>query len=252
LTLTAEAARLELRDGRALHAKLIVGADGADSWVRAQAPIEVKISHYGQQAVVANFSTAKPHYDIAYQWFRRDGVLALLPLPGNRVSMVWSTAQENAARLLALPHDDLAAEVAASADGVVGELKVITSPAAFELRLQRVARLVRPRLALIGDAAHNVHPLAGQGVNLGFRDARELARVLAQRGAQTDCGDYHLLRRYERARQEDILATGLTTDALQKLFSSERPWLTGLRNFGLRVTNNQLQLKNLLVRHAVG
>jgi 2-polyprenyl-6-methoxyphenol hydroxylase-like FAD-dependent oxidoreductase len=97
-----------------------------------------------------------------------------------------------------------------------------------------------------------VHPLAGQGVNLGFRDARELAQVLAQRGFQADCGDYRLLRRYERARQEDIAGMQLATDTLQRLFSNDNPWLARLRNFGLRLTNRQTQLKNLLVQHAVG
>ena len=252
LTLTTDAAQLELDDGRMLQAQLIVGADGADSWVRTQAAIEVKTRRYHQQAVVANFSTAKPHHGIAFQWFRRDGVLALLPLPGSRVSMVWSTAEDHAAQLLKCTNEKLAVQVAAATAGVVGDLRVISSAAAFPLRLQRVARLVRPRLALIGDAAHNVHPLAGQGVNLGFRDARELARVLSQRGAQTDCGDYHLLRHYERARREDIVSMGLATDALQRLFNSEKPWLAGLRNFGLRLTNHQPQLKNLLVQHAVG
>jgi 2-polyprenyl-6-methoxyphenol hydroxylase-like FAD-dependent oxidoreductase len=129
---------------------------------------------------------------------------------------------------------------------------MLTPPAAFALRLQRVASLVLPRLALIGDAAHNVHPLAGQGVNLGFRDARELARVLAQRGPQPDCGDYYLLRRYERARREDIAALGMATDGLQKLFSNSRPWLGEMRNFGLRLANMQPRLKNFFVRHAVG
>ena len=109
-----------------------------------------------------------------------------------------------------------------------------------------------PRLALIGDAAHNVHPLAGQGVNLGFRDARELAQVLAQRGAQHDCGDLPLLRRYERARREDIATMQFTTDNLQRLFNNDDPRLAKLRNFGLRLVNRQSRLKNLLVRHAVG
>ena len=123
---------------------------------------------------------------------------------------------------------------------------------AFPLQIQRVRRLVMPRLALIGDAAHNVHPLAGQGVNLGFRDARELARVLAGRGAQSDCGDFPLLRRYERARREDIATMQFTTDALQRLFNNDDAQLAKLRNFGLRLVNRQSRLKNLLVRHAVG
>ena len=252
LTLAAETARLELSDGRVLRARLLVGADGADSWVRTQAAIEVETHHYQQTAVVANFAAAIPHRDTAYQWFRRDGVLALLPLPGARVSMVWSTNEEHAARLLGLAHEELAAQVAAAGHGVLGELQLITPAAAFPLRLQRVRQLVRPRLALVGDAAHNVHPLAGQGVNLGFRDARELSRVLTQRGAQIDCGEHQLLRRYERARREDIAATQFVTDSLQRLFGSEINWLAGLRNLGLRLTNRQPQLKNLLVQHAVG
>jgi 2-octaprenylphenol hydroxylase len=166
--------------------------------------------------------------------------------------MVWSTADERAAQLLTLAADELAAHVTLASGDVAGDLRVITSATAIPLRLQRVARLVLPRLALIGDAAHNVHPLAGQGMNLGFRDARELARVLAQRGAQTDSGDYHLLRRYERARQEDIVSMRLATDGLQRLFQNDQPWLAGLRNFGLRLTNKQQPLKNLLVQHAVG
>jgi 2-polyprenyl-6-methoxyphenol hydroxylase-like FAD-dependent oxidoreductase len=115
-----------------------------------------------------------------------------------------------------------------------------------------VRRLVLPRLALVGDAAHNVHPLAGQGVNLGFRDARELAQVLTQRGVEADCGDFHLLRRYERARREDIASMRLATDTLQRLFNNDSEGWGKLRNLGLRLVNRQPQLKNLLVRHAVG
>ena len=252
LTLTVESARLELGDGRTLHARLVVGADGADSWVRTQAGIAVDMRAYRQTAVVANFAVAKPHRGVAYQWFRRDGVLALLPLPGELVSMVWSTAEENAQRLLTLTPAELVAQVAAASHDVLGELNLITPAAAFPLRLQRVRQLVAPRLALVGDAAHNVHPLAGQGVNLGFRDARELVQVLMQRWPQTDCGDYHLLRRYARARREDIVATQFAIDALQRLFGNDSPSLARLRNLGLRLTNRQLQLKNLLVQHAVG
>jgi ubiquinone biosynthesis UbiH/UbiF/VisC/COQ6 family hydroxylase len=252
LTLTDAAAQLELNDGRTLSAQLIVGADGADSWVRAQTAVKVDTSPYNQTAVVANFSADKPHRGFAFQWFRRDGVLALLPLPGNRVSMVWSTTDDHAAQLLTLAHDELAAHVAQSSREVVGDLRLITPAAAFSLRLQRVRQLVLPRLALVGDAAHNIHPLAGQGVNLGFRDARELARVLAQRGPQNNCGDYRLLRRFERARREDIAALEWVTDSLQKLFNNDKPWLAKLRNAGLRLSNKQRTLKNLLVQHAVG
>ena len=252
LHFTADAAHLELGDGRQLQARLIVGADGADSWVRQQAQIEVATRSYQQTAVVANFAISAPHRGVATQWFRRDGVLALLPLPGERVSMVWSTAGGHAEQLLLLTPDALAHEVAAAAQGTCGAMQVITPAAAFALRMQRVRRLVAPRLALIGDAAHNVHPLAGQGVNLGFRDARELAQVLAQRGVTADCGDYRLLRRYERARREDISSMQFATDTLQRLFNNDNAPLATLRNLGLRLVNRQPQLKNYLVRQAVG
>ena len=242
---------LQLEGGAELTAKLLIGADGADSWVRRQADIAVKPADYGQLGVVANFAAAKPHRGTAYQWFRRDGVLALLPLSGDRVSMVWSTAEAHARELLMLAGDELAARVEAASRSALGPLEVITPPAAFPLQLQRVARLVKPRLALVGDAAHNVHPLAGQGVNLGFRDARELAAVLRQRGVQTDCGDYPLLRGYERARREDVFVLQLATDGLQKLFAYDMVWIGKARNFGLRLVDSQSQLKNLMVRHAV-
>lgn len=246
-----DAVTLRLADGVTIEAKLLVGADGADSWVRGQAGIAARPVDYGQLGVVANFACSQPHRGTAFQWFRRDGVLALLPLPGDRVSMVWSTADAHGCALLAAAPAELGAQVGEASGHALGALVPIGPAAAFPLRLQRVGRLVAPRLALAGDAAHNVHPLAGQGVNLGFRDARQLATVLAERGAQADCGDYYLLRRYERARREDILALQLATDGLQKLFSAEAVWLARARNFGLGLVDRQRQLKNLLVRHAV-
>ncbi|MDO9189616.1 MAG: UbiH/UbiF family hydroxylase, partial [Sulfurimicrobium sp.] len=201
-----DAAMLTLQDGRALHAKLIVGADGRDSWVRAQAGIEAQPRAYGQDGVVANFETEKPHRNSAYQWFREDGILAYLPLPGNRISIVWSAFDALSQELMALPPDEFCSRVQEAGKNTLGKLRLITPPAAFSLRLLNLDQLVKPRVALIGDAAHNVHPLAGQGVNLGFQDAQQLARVLLQRESQRDCGDHLLLRRYERARKEDILS----------------------------------------------
>ena len=240
-----------LSDGAVLRARLVVGADGADSRVRAQAGIEARPSDYAQLGVVANFSCEKSHHGVAYQWFRRDGVLALLPLPGERVSMVWSISQERGQALVALSAKALAAEVESASHGALGALKVITPAAAFPLRLQRVTHFTKPRVALAGDAAHNLHPLAGQGLNLGFRDAHALAEVLLGRGPQRDCGDYALLRRYERARREDVLAMQLATDGLQKLFNNEAVWLAGARNLGLTLLNGQPLLKNFLVHRAV-
>lgn len=242
---------IALTDGRELAARLVVGADGADSWVRERAGIAGRTHDYRQAGVVANFATQRPHDGTAFQWFRSDGVLALLPLPGERVSMVWSAPDAKARELIASSPDTLVRELERASEGILGALELITPAAAFPLKRQRVERLVEPRVALIGDAAHNVHPLAGQGVNLGFRDARELAAQLTQRGAFSDCGDYALLRRYERARKEDIAVLEATTDGLQKLFSSRAVWLTGLRNLGLTLVEAQPPLKNLLVRHAV-
>ena len=239
-----------LKGGTTLRAKLVVGADGAQSWVREQAGIKVSTHDYGQCGVVANFACALPHHDTAYQWFRPDGVLALLPLPGNRVSMVWSTSEVHAQELIALDAAALARCVSEASDDVLGALEIITPAAAFTLRMQRVEAFVKPRLALAGDAAHNIHPLAGQGVNLGFRDARELAAVLCDRGAQGDCGDYALLRRYERARKEDVLTMQLATDGLQKLFASQAVWVSRARNLGMKMVESQSLLKNFLVKHA--
>jgi ubiquinone biosynthesis UbiH/UbiF/VisC/COQ6 family hydroxylase len=251
LEFRADHVALQLEDGAELAARLVIGADGAESRVRAHAGIAVRPSDYRQLGVVANFSCEKPHRDVAFQWFMRDGVLALLPLPGNRVSMVWSIAEERGRGLLAAPNAALAAEVESASNGALGTLRVITPAVGFPLKLQRVTQFTKPRLALVGDAAHNVHPLAGQGVNLGFRDARVLARVLKERGPQGDCGDYALLRRYERARREDVLAMEVATDGLQKLFNNDTVFLAGARNLGLKLVDRQPWLKNFLVHHAV-
>jgi 2-octaprenylphenol hydroxylase len=243
---------LRLDSGETLRARLLVAADGADSWLRGQAGIPVEETRYGQTALVANFSIERAHRGSAFQWFRTDGVLALLPLPGDRASLVWSAQQELADRLSSLDGADLAAEVSAAARGVLGRLSVITPPVAFPLRLTRVHRLVAPRLALVGDAAHNLHPLAGQGLNLGFQDARQLASVLVARARQQDPGSLPLLRRYERARREDILAMTAATHGLQRLFNNSLAPLAWLRNQGLDLTDRLAPIKSLLVRHALG
>ena len=251
LTWHPEAAHLKLQDGREIKAKLIVGADGRDSWVRHQAGMPETPTPYHQHGVVANFSVSKPHHGTAYQWFKPESILALLPLPGKRVSIVWSVSPERSAELLALTQDELCEQVSNASQGQLGELQVITPPAAFALRVLNLAHITKPRLALVGDAAHNVHPLAGQGVNLGFRDARQLAEVLLQRTGQSDCGDIKLLRTYEKARREDILSMQLTTDALKHLFINDNPLLRKLRNLGLNATNRITTLKKMLARHAL-
>lgn len=252
LEVDAESALVRLHGGQALQARLVVGADGAQSWVRTAAGIAAAERPYGQVGVVANFECEHRHGAIARQWFRPDGILALLPLPGNRVSMVWSTWASPAAALVEASADELVDRVTEATGGVLGALRVITPARGFPLRLLRVAEMVRPRLALIGDAAHNVHPLAGQGVNLGFQDARDLAAVLRDRGLQDDCGDHALLRRYERARREPVALMQFVTDGLQRLFNNEVSALRWLRNGGLQLTDTLPSLKSMLVQHALG
>lgn len=250
LKIVDEAAHLKLKDGREIKTRLIVGADGRDSWVRKQTIMPEVPTPYHQHGVVANFNTSKAHRGIAYQWFTPDGILAYLPLPGRRISIVWSVSPEKSAELLALSHEEFAARVAEAGKHTLGDLEVITPPAAFALRVLNLAHLTKPRLALIGDAAHNIHPLSGHGVNLGLRDAHELAQALLQRGT-ADCGDLALLRRYEATRQTDIMSMQLTTDTLKHLFINDNPLLRTLRNLGLSATNKLTPLKNMMVRHAL-
>ncbi len=248
---TESNAELHLDDGTIVQAGLIVGADGGNSWVREQAGIEVSRHSYQQMGVVANFEATRPHNNVAYQWFRRDGVLALLPMPGGLVSMVWSAREELAQTMLALPEKELCERVVRASQHALGEMRLVTRPAAFPLNFVHVKKLAQPHLALIGDAAHGIHPLAGQGVNLGLRDAQELASVIHSRGLQLDCGDYLLLRRYERARKEDILAMELVTDGLQKLFNHTHPTLIRLRNLGMEITNRLPLIKDRLMQQAL-
>jgi ubiquinone biosynthesis UbiH/UbiF/VisC/COQ6 family hydroxylase len=252
LQLRDDAAELTLASGRTLRAGLVVAADGMHSWARQAAGITAEQKSYGQMGVVANFSCAGAHHNTACQWFREDGVLAYLPLPGQRMSMVWSTPDAHAAELLALPAEALCARVAEAGKDTLGKLDLLSAPMQFPLARLRAARLAAPRIALIGDAGHVLHPLAGQGVNLGFGDAAALARVLQQREAFRDPGEIRLLRRFERARAEDILALAWVTDGLQQLFAAPGGVAAKLRNAGLNLTNALPVLKNLLIRRALG
>ncbi len=242
---------VQLDDGRLLETSLVVGADGVNSWIRSQAEIKISRHAYHQIGIVANFNVEVAHRHTAYQWFRRDGVLALLPLPDKRVSMVWSASEEQANVLRGLSAEELCYQVEEASSHTLGAMQLITPAVGFPLNFVHVDQLVKPRLVLIGDAAHGIHPLAGQGVNLGLRDARELAAVLNSRGMQTDCGHLMLLRRYELARKEDILALEMVTDGLQRLFNNSNPTLARLRNLGLEITNRLPLIKNQLMQHAL-
>lgn len=251
LAIDDSAAHLTLSDGRRIEARLIVAADGRDSWVRQAAGIGARNTPYGEKGVVANFRCEKPHRDTAFQWFRKDGVLAYLPLPEQHMSMVWSAPDALADELVALSPEALCAKVAEAGEQRLGALTPVTSAAAFPLRLMRVDSAVQPRLALIGDAAHAIHPLSGHGINLGYQDARALAEQLAALPAWRDPGELPVLRAYARARAEETALLQYTTHGLNRLFKPADPLLSGLRNFGLNLTNRLPVLRNALVRYAI-
>lgn len=247
-----DAAVLHLVDGQCLSARLLVAADGRDSWVRESAGLVVRNYPYEEKGLVANFACQKPHRGIAWQWFREDGVLAYLPLPGNRISIVWSTPDAHADALCAMDAEALCARVAAAGQHVLGNLTLLTPPVAFPLRLMRVPQVVAPRLALVGDAGHGIHPLSGHGINLGFQDARELAAQLTAAPAWQDIGDLRFLERYQRARREETLLLQSTTDALRRLFRVPGAGVAWLRHAGLDLTNRLPFVKNALIRYALG
>lgn len=251
LSVDEAGAQLALHGGRNLSAKLVVGADGARSFVRERAGIEAVERAYGQSAIVANFACERPHHNTAFQWFQRGPVLALLPLRDNHVSMVWSQPAHEAERIGALEPAALCRAVEAASGGALGQLALATAPRSYPLRRLAARRLVSPRVALVGDAAHVIHPLAGQGLNLGLQDVRVLAQVLARRRPLDDPGGLRLLRRYERARAEPILAMDTLVDGLYSLFGAQGGMASRLRNAGLNLTDRLPVLKNLLIRRAM-
>jgi 2-polyprenylphenol 6-hydroxylase len=250
-----DTARITLHNGDILNASLLVGADGGQSWVRSQCDIGIDYRSYHQRAIVANFECEKPHHGVAHQWFAsHHGIIALLPLPGQRVSLVWSAPDALAETLLRESQVQLAQRLATYAEQTLGALHPIEPEAikAFPLSLIRAHAITAPRVALIGDAAHVVHPLAGHGMNLGFGDVAALLKIVAEREPQRDCGDTRILARYARARKEEILLMQLATDGLERLFATEFEPIKVLRNIGLNLVNKLPVIKNRLVAHALG
>ena len=250
-----EYANIVLADGRQLQASLVVGADGAQSWVRGQVDIGVDYRSYGQQGVVANFACEKPHHGVAHQWFVGElGIIALLPLPGNQVSLVWSAPDALAAELVREPVSNLLERLHVYCAEALGQLTPLQPEVikAFPLRFIRPHSLVAPRVALVGDAAHVVHPLAGHGMNLGFADVQSLLDVVTHREAYRDVGDARVLSRYRRARCEEVALMQMTTDGLARLFASEIPAVRIVRNAGLNLLNRLPVLKRKLISQAMG
>ncbi|WP_114637407.1 FAD-dependent monooxygenase [Polynucleobacter necessarius] len=257
----SEKTALHLKNGGTISAKLIIAADGANSPIRNELGITVSEESYAQSAVVANWSCAYPHLKTAFQWFLPGGdIVAMLPLPGKQVSMVWSTSPENTADLLKLSQTQWADQFAFIANGAIlkqlGELKLYSIPIAFPLRKIRAERFIgpeaSPKVVLIGDAAHVMHPLAGQGLNLGLRDVAVLLNTLSKRESFRQPNDLVLLRRYERQRQGDTSALLWVTDKLKKLFSATSNTKRQLRNWGLDLVNKSHFIKQRLIERALG
>jgi 2-octaprenylphenol hydroxylase len=258
-------ATLQLADGSALSVALVIGADGAESAVREAAGIGADRVDYGQTAVVANYACSLPHDGVAWQWFTEDGVVALLPLPGSACSLVWSAPEALGEHLKTLAPEALAARLMTRLSASAPELPIggaaftplgapaePSRPHAFRLRRLRVDRLTGDSVALIGDAAHVIHPLAGHGLNLGLQDVSMLLDTLRARESWRRLGDPLLLRRYARRRAEPIDLMRWTTDALARLFGHDDPLLRKARNAGLSMVNAAGPLKRALVRHAMG
>jgi len=253
LQITQQQVSLTLDDGRLLEADLIVGADGGRSWVRQQAGFESKGWSYQQDAVVATVGHELSHQACCWQRFAADGPLAFLPLDEKTCSIVWSTSPEHAEQLLALNEVAFLKALQLSFGDSLGKMCTVGERAAFPLRLAHTTRYTGLRLALIGDAAHSIHPLAGQGVNLGLGDMSSLADTLsAAKIRGENIGDMAVLRRYERARKADNVLMMGAMDGFKRLFSNDQPVLRFARNLGLSVTDRISPIKQLFMQQALG
>ncbi len=243
--------------GHTLTADLWVAADGADSALRQFAGLPYDSQPYGAVGVVAHLTCEHPHQGVAFQWFRPEGVLALLPMPdttdGHQVSMVWSLKTTHADVLLGLPPERQAAALAESLAPAtrarLGQLTLRSTISGFALALAQ-SPMIGPGVALVGDAAHRVHPLAGQGLNLGLGDARALVGVVSQREPFLSAGDPLVLRRYRRERAQAILEIRLVTDGLKRLFDLTLPPAPWIRNAGLSLVDRLPLVKRLLIEGA--
>jgi len=251
---------LGLDNGQLIQSDLLLAADGAQSWLRQHANIAVTEKDYQQTAIVANFDIEISHADIARQWFRQEqsgqsegshcGILAWLPLPGRRVSIVWSAPAAYAQQLMQLDDAAFTQQVMQAGNAALGDMTLLGTRAAFPLHLRKAAELVQDALVLLGDAAHRIHPMAGQGVNLGFRDVIALADILQQRSRYQALHDIRLLKQYARNRKVDVLSMTALTNGLYHLFDSENLMVQKLRNWGLQQTN-QPMIRRLLVQTAI-
>ncbi len=252
---TADATGIDalLEDDQRLRARLLVAADGAASPLREQFGISVTSANYNQQGIVCVIRTEQPHGKIARQRFLPTGPLAFLPLADGSISIVWSADDAEAARLMALTDKEFCTALTVASDAALGRVTECGKRGTFPLRRQHAETYIAPRAALIGDAAHVVHPLAGQGANLGFLDAAALAETLAEaRDDGRDFGQPAVLRRYERWRRGDNLATEWAMEGFNRLFSNDSSLLANLRNLGFRMFDRTGPVKQAVMRQAMG
>ncbi|WP_299139151.1 FAD-dependent monooxygenase [uncultured Tateyamaria sp.] len=242
-----------LASGQTLRAKVLIGADGRSSGTAQRAGIKRTGWGYDQTALVCAIAHEKPHHGIAHQFFMPPGPLAILPLPGNQSSIVWSEKADTAAAFNALSDDDYLTMLRPRFGDFLGDIELAGKRYSYPLSLSLADRLVAPRTALIGDAAHGVHPIAGQGLNAGMRDIAALAEVItdaARRGE--DIGATDVLARYEAWRRFDNTALALATDSFNKLFSNDNTLVRGLRDLGMGVVNALPGLRRSFIREAAG
>ncbi len=243
---------VELANGGSVRGTVLLAADGSDSAVRRLAQLPVTGHRYEQTAIVTHVTSSSSHQDTAWQRFLPGGPLALLPLADGRSSIVWSLPAAEAQRLLAAGDAEFLAELAAATGGPIGELTACSKRVAFPLQAMHALKYAASRIALVGDAAHTVHPLAGQGMNLGLLDAAAIAAVIEDAVlAGEDVGDLKVLRRYERERKGDNLAMLAAFDGLNRLFRLPG-WASPLRSLGLRAVEAADPVKRLLMQKALG
>lgn len=246
-----------LSNGSELSTPLLVAADGALSRVRELFEFETREWDYGHRAIVATIATERAHEDTAWQSFSPDGPLALLPLPSvgdeHRVSIVWSQRDEVADALLEADDDTFCARLTEAAEGRLGDVLACSGRAAFPLRQRHAVDYVKPGIALVGDAAHTIHPLAGQGINLGLQDVAVLAEeVIAARERGAPIGSLAVLQRYQRRRKGDNLLMMAAMDGFKRLFEQPALPVRWLRNTGMRALDKLLPVKSQVMRHAMG
>lgn len=251
---TPDAVQLQTSDNSVLQARLVIGADGANSWVRDQVGIELKTWQYAHTAIVTTVRTALPHQKIALQRFLPTGPLAFLPLSDTQTcSIVWSAVPEYADKLMSFQDDVFRDVLGEAISHQLGDILSIDKRYAFPLQMRHAKQYVRPHLALMGDAAHTIHPLAGQGVNMGLLDAASLVDVVQGAMAKgRDFSSLSVLRRYERWRKSDNVTFLAGVELIKQLFGSENTSVRSLRSAGLNLTNRLTVVKNYFAQYALG